>query len=131
MKRLLTVIVAAFFATTVWGAEARKIDFTAPILDAQGKPAHETDDKSPIATLGLVTAAALYRAPTTDPRMGPQGNTDPIKLAKRALLAQRIANATDAELTAEEIAEIKTAVAVFPPLFVLRVIEAIDPASLK
>jgi hypothetical protein len=54
-----------------------------------------------------------------------------VKLAKRVMLAQRIGGAKDAELTAEEISEIKGAIGIWPPLFVLRVLEAVDPASLK
>ena len=107
--------------------EARKIDFTAPVIDQNGKPAHEADEKSPILTLGDLVAAALYRSPTL--RQGEQA--DPIKLAKRAMLANRLHDAKDATLTAEEVVEIKASIGVFPPLSVLRVIEAIDPASLK
>lgn len=125
MKRALTILACLAFATPAFA-----VDFTQPILDFNGAPMHETSDPaSPIVTLGLAASAALLRQQTT-PDGRPQP-IDPIKSAKRALLAQRIARASDATLTAEETAEIKTLISVFPPIYVLRVIEAIDPVSLK
>ena len=127
MKKLIGALL--LLASPALADEGRKIDFTAPVLDQNGAPAHVTDDKSPVLTLGDVVAAALYRAPPSDPR-APQ-SADPIQLAKRAILAGRLYHATDATLTAEEVVQIKGSIGFLPPLIVLRVLEAVDPASLK
>jgi hypothetical protein len=128
MKHVLAFVLI-LASSVAFADDARKIDFTAHILDQNGVAAHVSDDKSPILTLGDVVAAALYRAPPSDPR-APQ-SADPIQLAKRAILAGRLYHATDATLTAEEVVQIKGSIGFLPPLVVLRVIEAIDPASLK
>lgn len=127
MRRSKVSFVALFlFASS---ALAGPVDFGKPLIDIKGKPMHETDDKnSPTATLGTVAAVALLRQDPPDPR---GGAPDPVRLAKRALLAQRVGAGKVVDLTAEETAEIKKAIAVFSPLIVLRVIEAVDPAALK
>lgn len=129
MLRKTIIASALLVSLPAIAGEPNKIDFTQPVLDQHGNLAHQTDDKSPIITIGDVAAAALLRPPAQDARM--QQQPDPIKLAKRAILAQRIESAKDAALTAEEISEIKSSIAIFPPITVLRVLEAIDPASVK
>ena len=118
-------------STAVLAAEEpRKIDFTQHVLDEHGDPVRsgEAKDAAPM-TLGALVAIALFR---DEP--APQGQAgDPIKKAKRALLALRLqgSGATDEALTSDEITEIKHAISVFAPLLNLRVIEIIDPAALK
>jgi hypothetical protein len=129
MKRIALILISLAVSTSVLAADARKIDFTRPILDGAGMPMHETDDKSPTATVGFVASFALYRAAVaSDPRAPAP---DAVKVAKRAILALKIATATDAELTAEEVSEIKSVIGIFPPLYVLRTLQAIDPAAVK
>lgn len=108
-------------------------DFTRPIIDQYGEVARERmkdgayDPASPVLTLGSVIATSLFAPTQADPR----APADPLKLAKRALLALKIKDAKDLDLTADEVVEIKNAISMFPPLTILRVLEEIDPASLK
>ena len=128
MKRISIAAFVAMLSTGALSAEVRKIDFTVAVVDLKGNVAHQTPDKdSPVLTIGDVAATALLQP--AQPRPGQQAN--PVALAKRAILAQRIMAATDATLTAEEVVEIKEAIGIYPPVTVLRVLEAIDPASLN
>ena len=110
------------------------IDMTQVLKDADGKPAHEKDANSPLLTLGDAIAGALFVPPqATQPQHPgmPTTDQDPIKLAKRAALGIRLRESKDFTPTADETVEIKNAIAVYPPVTVLRILEIIDPASLK
>ena len=127
LKTLALALAALLFASA-----AEAVDFTQPILGPDDKPA--IDPKAPDAgpvTLGAVISAALLSPPPGASRGNTGVPADPLRLARRAELALRVRSAKDAALTAEQIIEIKEAVTIFPPLTVLRVIQAIDPAALK
>ena len=126
--RIISIFMA-LLSTSAWAT-----DFTKPILDEKGQPARERmlkeggyDLSSNVVTIGMVAAAGLLSPPQADPR-SPQ---DPLALAKRAILALKIREAKDLSLVAEETMLIKSSLSIFPPLTVLRVLEAIDPAAVK
>ena len=112
-------------------------DFTKPVVDDQGRVAHERaakgdplsyDEASPVWTVGHVAAAALQQqqqaAHSADP-------ADYLKSLSRVALALRVRDCRACDVTTEEIREIETAVnAAFPPTFLYRVVEVIAPADL-
>lgn len=132
-----TTVTVAGLLLSLLAAPASALDFTTPILDQNGHAARERikdgvyDPASPVVTLGSAISTALFAPPQADPPGARGAPADPIRLAKRAALALRLRDAKDFDLTAEQVVEIKATIAIFPPIIVLRVIEAIDPASLK
>lgn len=111
-------------------APALALDMTQPVLDADGKAAHEGKAfDSPVLTLGAVVSSALFAPPLGSD--GKPSQFDALRLGRRAALALRLRDAKAADISAEEVIEIKDAIRIFPPLTVLRVLQAVDPAALK
>lgn len=107
-------------------APAIALDFTKPIAGLDGKPIAQCPADKPdcgvVLTLSQVATTALTLQP----------NVPPGDKFKRFVLAQKIYEAKDVSLKAEEIALIKEAVAAtMTPVVVGRVYEAIDPESGK
>lgn len=107
-------------------APAAALDFTKPIIGLDGKPIVQCPPEKPacgeVLTLSLVATSALTLQP----------NLQPGDKFKRFSLAQKIFEAKDVALKAEEIALIKEAVAAtMTPIVVGRVYEAVDPQESK
>lgn len=111
-----------FVAALLFASPALALDFTTPIRGLDGAvivdcPQDKPDCGQPL-TLSRAAAAALVG----------QQNIPPAQKAERFVLAQKIWDAKDVSLKAEEIARIKEAVAaVMTPIIVGRVYELIDP----
>lgn len=123
MIRLLLLLL---LTTSAW-ADPRSIDFTVPILDADGQPFTECPDGPPTPdcknkrdiTLGFVVLRALSV---------PEQNLKPEDGLLRGKLALRLYKAKDEHLTAEELVLIKAQVAkAWGPLIVARTFALLDP----
>lgn len=119
-------------ASSAFADEARKIDFTATILDQDEQPMREcTDDPLPKeirecktykpVTLGMIAFRSLA---------GFERDIAQDEVVKRGHLGLTIYKATDAQLTAEQIALIKKQIAKnYNPLIAVRAFELLDPAE--
>ena len=111
-------------------ADPRPIDMTTPLVDEVGKPMKDPfeaskDDpdctKCAVLTLGHAVAHALFFPEKGETLSGDQ------KWA-RGVLAQRVRDAKDAELTSEEITVIKAALAkVFGGIVLVQAYPLLDP----
>lgn len=134
--KLKIALTLSLLASPVFAADSRKIDFTQVLRDHRGAEIVVPDsdqgkDTTKPFTLGAAVAQALLFPEPQRPGEMPNQSSY-VEKARRAQLAIRLEKAPDAELTAEEISKIKTAVGLlYPPITVLRIVEAIDPASLK
>lgn len=122
MKRIVLGLAMAM----VCAAPAAALDFTKPVMGLDGKPIVQCPPEKPacgeILTLSQVATAALTLQP----------NVQPGDKFKRFSLAQKVFEAKDVSLKAEEIALIKEAVAAtMTPIVVGRMFEAIDPEPSK
>lgn len=124
--RYLILCIAVSWCST----QALAFDTRQPILDASGNPSHENanDASSPLVTLGQAISLALLQP---DPPLSPgRPVADPMKKAVQARLALRIIGANgEVALSADEVKMIERAVASFPPLTILRILQAIDPST--
>lgn len=108
-------------------ASATEIDFSIVLKDLDGVPIRKCEAdtlacKEPV-TLGFVASSALL-APD-EPRQQSQGGEDK---AARFALALKVHGASKVDLKAEDIALLKARIgAVFPPIFVGRAYEILDP----
>lgn len=124
MKRL--VFAAAIAAFT---APAMALDFSKPLMDADGKPIcvvqvaeGATCPDGSAATLGRVVRAALYA------QFPDEQNLSLDDKLKRGDLAQAITGAGDIKLKAEDIALIKKVVGkAYGPLIVWAAVRELDP----
>lgn len=122
MRKLILAVLLA----SVCAAPAAALDFTKPIVGLDGKPMTQCPPEKPACgetlTLSQVATAALTLQP----------NVQPNDKFKRYQLAQKVYEAKDVSLKAEEIALIKEAVsATMTAIVVGRVFEAIDPTETK
>ena len=132
------LIAGIFVAPRLQAQEAPKppaYDFTQPIIDDQGRVAHERaakgdplsyDETSPVWTIGHVAAAALQQQQNrgADP-------ADYLKALSRVSLALRVRDCRACDLTTDETKEIEIAVnAAFPAMFVYRVVEVVASQDL-
>lgn len=129
MKHLV-VVIAILFGLCV---NAFAIDFSAPITNLKNEPMTERGaDGNPFTiTLGALATNALL-ASHEDERALPQ-----VEKVKRFKLAMKLNDqsgnpAKDVSLTAAEIAEISKLVSkLYSPLVVGKILQLIDPESLK
>lgn len=122
MKRVL--IAAAIAVAAIVPAAA--LDFTQPLHQLNGEPFTGADGKPTPVTLGTISETALLTLGADEAALPGEDRV------KRFVLAQRIHGATDAVLTADEIALIKKMIAKnFGPLFVGQAWMMLDPASVK
>jgi hypothetical protein len=136
--RLVAALACLMFAAAAASAAdaARKIDFTAPILDQDDMPMRECTEPATLAatdpgckaartvTLGALAMRAL---------VAPEPGIAPEESLKRGQLALDVYRSAGAELTAEDIALIKRLInKVYPlPLVVVRTFPLLDPAAVK
>lgn len=128
MRMFLSILLLAFCLPAFAEDGPRKIDFTTVLTDADGEAIVEcanAEDKDckvkrPM-TLGLFAMRALAVA---------EPNVPQDEALKRGQLALTVYKATAAQLTAEDIATIKKAIAKnYSPLVVVRAFALLDPAS--
>jgi hypothetical protein len=100
-----------------------KIDFDAPILDADGQTLKQSPD-GPDALLSSVAVQALFAVLPGDDKLAPQ------KKADIGALGLKLHSGGEQELTVENIALIKERVArMFAPLVVTRAWALLDPVA--
>jgi hypothetical protein len=132
MKRFALVVVALLFSVGTAAADGTKLDFSAVILDQDGKPFIECSDPQGIpvtdaackahrsVTLGILA----FRALIADKAVSPEDN------ALRGALALEVYRGGQVSLTVEQIAEIKKSIgSTFNPLVTARCFPLLDPAT--
>lgn len=105
-----------------------KLDLTASLADFDGNPILDSDaSDAKAATLGGLLLRSLLVPMRGDELMAGQEKVE------LAMLAQRLHGADEIELTAEETALLKerTGKTYLLPLVVMRIWQAIDPASVR
>lgn len=99
-------------------------DFSAQLVDLDGKPIHETPDGGPTLTLGRAAAGALV--------VVRDQQTSGLEQARNYALATKLYGGGNVELTAEETKRVEDAVAkAYAPLVSGQVWKLLDPASVK
>jgi hypothetical protein len=118
-------LLIALLSTT---CSAREINFSQPIVDLDGKSVpSSTSEGAPPLDLKMVAGIALLTDKPPDPRTA---TPDAANKLHRFTLAVKIHLGGVIDLSAEEIAEVKAAIAgVWPTLVFGRAAEILDPAG--
>lgn len=131
--RTIASLVLIFESLATGPASAAAVDFTAPVHGLDGKIATECKEaagdgkgckRSGPLTLGEIAAAGLSM---------PDRGASLADQIRRGRLAQLVIDGKTVDLTAEQISLIKEQVAKLgiSPVYVLQLVEAIDPAAVK
>lgn len=110
-------------------AFAREIDFSKKIVDLDGKPIPSTKaEDAPALDLKTVAEIAILSEKPQDPRDPRSLPPDPTEKLKRFALALKIHHGGVVDVSAEEIAQIKSAISNMYNAFVFgRAVEILDP----
>jgi hypothetical protein len=127
-EHVIPFLLLAFLAGPAFAdaPPARAIDMTVVLTDIQGGPVWDRPQSEPGArkvTLGYAIATALLADHQGEQNLGA------VEKAKRAALALRIVDEKAAVLTATEAADIVRLSNVLSAIVVLRVVQAVDPAT--
>lgn len=118
--------IATLACLLVLATPAAAIDFTKPVLGLDGKPISDCPAEKPACGEILTLSKAATIALTLQP------NVAAGEKFRRFRLAEKIFEAKDASLKAEEISLIKeAAAATMTPIVVGRIYEAVDPQETK